>query len=253
MEITGINNQTVKEVVKLQQKKYRNETGKFLLEGVKSIEEALDYGIEFDKIFVLSEKGGKYGGKYKFPENILIETNSAVLKKISTTDTPPDVVGVAYQPKNNFDKLKTSKRVILLENISDAGNLGTIIRSAVAFNMDSIVLYGETIDLYNPKCVRSSVGNLWKTNIVSLKTVKELNNYFSDFERVATLPKTESSVMFKDWTPSEKVLMMFGSEADGLSEDLKKYATKNLTIEMSEKVESLNLSVSASLVMYKMM
>ena len=249
MEITAINNSLVKETVKLQQKKYRTETGKFLLEGYKSVYEAVNSGIEVEHVFVLSGKSDRYS----FIKSELIKTNEAVLKKISTTDSAPEVVAVAIQPKADYKKLKTSKRVVLLENISDAGNLGTIIRSAVAFKIDAIVLYGDTVDLYNPKCVRSAVGNLWKTNIVQLKTISELSEYFSDFERVATLPKTENSVWFKDWTPSVKTLMMFGSEADGLSDELKKFATKNLTIEMSENVESLNLSVSAGVVMYKMM
>ena len=248
MEITGVNNNLVKDVVRLQQKKYRNESGKFLLEGYKSVYEAVKSGVEVEYVFVLAEKADKYN----FVNCELIQTTSAVLKKISTTDSAPEVVAVGYQPHNDYEKLKNSKKVVLLENISDAGNLGTIIRTAAAFSIDAIILYGDTVDLYNPKCVRSAVGNLWKTNIITMKTISELDKYFADFERVATLPKTENSMWLNDWIPSEKTLMMFGSEADGLTEDLKNYATKNLTIEMNKEVESLNLSVSASIIMYKM-
>lgn len=248
MEITGINNQLVKETVKLQQKKYRTESGKFLLEGYKCIYEAFKSGLDFEHVFVLSEKADKY----KFINDKLIHTTEAVLKKISTTDSAPECVAVAFQPENNLDKLKTSKKAILLENISDAGNLGTIIRSAAAFNVDAIILFGDTVDLYNPKCVRSAVGNLWKIKIFKIKTLKELSEHFSDYERIATLPKTKNSVWLKDWTPMGKTLVMFGSEADGLSDDLINYATKNLTIEMSSDIESLNLSISAGVIMYKL-
>jgi TrmH family RNA methyltransferase len=172
------------------------------------------------------------------------------LKKISTTDTPPEVVGVAFQPKNDMEKLKTSNKVVLLENISDAGNLGTIIRTASAFNIESIILYGKTVDLYNPKCVRSAVGNLWKTNIVNIDKVEVLDKYFKDYERVATLPKSDNTVWFREWKPQEKTLLMFGSEADGLSEELIQYSNKRVTIEMTQSVESLNLSVSAGVFMY---
>lgn len=249
MEITSINNDLVKETVKLQQKKYRMESGKFLLEGNKGVTEAFNSGkVKIDYVFVLSEKSDKYS----YLDCEIIKTNNAVLKKISTTDSAPEIVGVAYQPKNDFKLLEKSKKVVLLENISDAGNLGTIIRTASAFNIESIVLYGDTVDVYNPKCVRSSVGNLWKTNIITIKSIDDLKKYFSDFERVATLPKTQNSIWLNDWTPSEKVLVMFGSEADGLSENLINYATNNLTIKMNEKVESLNLSISAGLIMYKL-
>lgn len=245
MEITSVNNELVKETVKLQQKKYRENN--FLLEGFKAVEEAHLSGLKFERAFV--EKNKK--GKYLFLNCEVIETNEAVLKKISTTNTPPEIVAVAYQKENSFEKL--GNKVILLENIRDLGNLGTIIRTAVAFGIDSIVLYGETVDLYNPKVVRSAVGNLWKINIVQIKTKEELNKYFSDYDCYGTLPKAENSKYLSDIQfKSSKNVIMFGSEADGLSEDLKNFATDNITIEMNKNVESLNLSVSASIVMYKL-
>ena len=249
IEITSVNNDLVKETVKLQQKKYRNEKGLFLLEGYKCIFEAVNFGLKIAKIFVSKEKLNEYN----FVKSEIISTNQAVLKKISTTDSAPEAVAVAYQLKNNVNNLANSKRVVLLENISDAGNLGTIIRTAAAFKIDSIVLYGGTVDIYNPKCVRSTVGNLWKVNIVHIDSIKELEKYFNDFERVATLPKTNNSVWFNDWKPKTKVLMMFGAESSGLSDELKDFANQNLTIEMNKDVESLNLSISAGIVMHKML
>ena len=249
MKITSVNNQLIKDVIKLQQKKYRTESDLFLLEGYKSVYEAYQSGIKLKHVFVLSDKADRYN----FIEQELILTTSAVLKKISTTDSAPEVVAVGKQPKNNPETLKESNKVVLLENVSDAGNLGTIIRTAVAFGVRSIVLFGDTVDLYNPKCVRSTVGNLWKINIVHVKELETLKRYFSDYDRVATLPLVTNSIMFNDWKPSEKTLVMFGSEADGLSDELKNYASTNLTIEMSENVESLNLSVSAGVIMHKLM
>ena len=113
MEITGVNNNLVKDVVRLQQKKYRNESGKFLLEGYKSVYEAVKSGVEVEYVFVLAEKADKYN----FVNCELIKTTSAVLKKISTTDSAPEVVAVGYQPHNDYEKLKNSKKVVLLENI----------------------------------------------------------------------------------------------------------------------------------------
>ena len=248
MEITALNNQIVKETAKLQQKKYREETNLFLLEGYKSVYEAVQCGIELERVFVLSEKANKYN----FIKQELIKTTSAVLKKLSTTESAPEVVAVGKQLKNDYEKLKSATNVILLENISDAGNLGTIIRSAAAFNIDSIILYGNTVDLYNPKCVRASVGNLWKINIIVIKSFEQLKKFFNDYERVATLPKTDDSIFLKNWTSKKKTLVMFGSEADGLSDELINYSTQKLTIEMRNDVESLNLSTSASIVMYKL-
>lgn len=246
MEITSVNNELVKETAKLQQKKYRGD--KFLLEGFKAVEEANLSGIKIEKAFV--EKNKK--GKYLFLNCEIIETNEAVLKKISTTSTPPEIVAVAIQKEGAFDNL--GDNVLLLENIRDLGNLGTIIRTAVAFGVDSIVLYGETVDLYNPKVVRSAVGNLWKINIVQMASVAELEKYFSGYERFGTLPKSSNSEYLSKIKFSDKPkLVMFGSEAEGLSDDLKQFADNNITIEMKENVESLNLSISAGVVMYQIL
>lgn len=239
MKITSVNNDLVKETAKLLQRKYRKD--KFLLEGTKCIEEAIEFGLEIENLFVF--EGSK---EFREFEN-RIETTEAVLSKISSTESPPKAVAVAKQLQRKWSN--DYKKVVLLENIKDAGNLGTILRTAAAFNVDAVVLYGDTVDLYNPKCIRSSVGNLWKIPVFEFDDL----SVFAEYERVATLPKSKKSVWLKDYNPAEKCLIMFGAESTGLSNELKDLATKNVTIEMSEKVESLNLSVSAAVILYKLL
>lgn len=245
MKITSVNNDLVKETAKLLKGKYRDETGLFLIEGEKGVKEAISAGVNIERIFVLEGING-------YPEEKIIETSEAVLSKISDAKSAPKVVAVAHQIKTEVNDIKNAKRVILLEGIKDAGNLGTILRTASAFEIDGIVLYGDTVDLYNPKCVRSTVGCLWKTPVIKVENFKGLKDIFTPFERVATLPKGDNVIGLSDYKPSEKVLIMFGSEADGLSEELKNFATKNVTIEMAENVESLNLSISVGVVAYKL-
>ena len=242
MIIKSTNNEIVKETAKLLQKKYRDATNLFLLEGDKCIEEALNSNIEIIKIFKLE-------GYNKFPD--AIEVTEAVLSKISSTTTPPKTIAVA---KKNINIWSDSyKHIILLENIKDPGNLGTILRTAAAFNIDAVILYGDTIDLYNPKCVRSSVGNLWKMPVFEIKDFRALETKFKDYERIATLPKSENTIWLKDYKPLEKFLIMFGAESTGLSNELKNFATNNITIEMNNNVESLNLSISAGIILYKIL
>ena len=248
IEITSLTNETVKETVKLQQKKYREETGLFLLEGFKPVEEALENGVEILKIFLKDESLFN-----KIPAGVeVIKTNDAVLKKISTTDSAPSIVAIGKQKTASREWLSRANKIVLFEGIKDAGNLGTILRTASAFGIDGVILFGETVDLYNPKCVRSSVGNLWKNNILKLENLSELQKILSDFVKIGTLPKCENSVYLNDFSFPEKSCLFFGSEADGLSEDLKKITDTNVTIEMKNSVESLNLGVSASIIMYKM-
>ncbi len=243
--ITSINNELVKETVRLQQKKYRDKENKFLLEGFKSIEEAYNAGVKIEYVFTTDEK------KYSFLGEKVILTTEPVLKKVSTTDSAPDAVGVGIKKVYSIEDLKGARKVVLLENIKDLGNLGTILRTAVAFGADAVVLYGkECADLYNPKCVRSTVGNLWKIPVVYIEEFSGLQ-IFKEFERVATLPR--ATQYLKNFNIKEPMLVMFGSEADGLSEDLINFATKEVKIEMASKVESLNLSVSCAVVLYELM
>lgn len=243
MKITSVNNELIKETAKLAQKKFRDESGLFLLEGEKCISEAINSGITIKHLFVTEG----YKGFESFDK---IETTGAVLSKISTTVSAPKCVAVGEQVKrewnNNYNK------VVLLEDIKDAGNLGTILRTSAAFGVDAVILYGDTVDLYNPKCVRSSVGNLWKVPVFNIKEKSLLDKIFKDYERIATLPKSEKTLYLKSYKPAEKLVIMFGAESVGLSKDLKDFATKNITIEMLPYVESLNLSISVGVVLYKM-
>lgn len=246
MEITSVNNEVVKNTVKLQQKKYRNSENKFLLEGYKAIKEAFDAGITIEKIFVDKNKTKEYD----FLKDKIIQTTEPVLKKLSTTDSAPEAVAVGIQKIYDFDVLKKAKKVVLLEEIKDLGNLGTILRTAVAFQAEAIVLYGDSTDIYNPKCVRASVGNLWKMPIFQIKDFNLLEQIFGKFQRIATLPRSKN--LLKNFKAELPVLIMFGSEADGLSEELIKFSTNSVKIEMAETVESLNLAVSVSIILYEL-
>lgn len=239
MKITSTNNDLIKEIVKLKNKK----TDRFLIEGQKAIQEAYNANIKIEYLFVLEGKEDLYD----FCKIEKITASEHVLKKISTTDSAPTAVAVGYKKKLDNSPLKNKKTVALFENIKDAGNLGTIIRSAAAFGINDIVLYGNTVDEYNPKCIRSCAGNFWKVNIYHIKDFSELSELFANFERIATLPHGKNKLN----NNSKNKLIMFGSEAEGLSDELKKFASEILTLETNNKVESLNLSVSAGIVFYK--
>ena len=244
MDITSVNNDQVKDAVRLQQKKYRDSEDKFLLEGFKAIEEAFYAGLNIEKIFVSFGKENSYS----FLKDKIILTTEAVLKKISTTESAPEAVAVAYKKHYSNNILKAAKKVVLLENVKDLGNLGTILRTSAAFGVDAVILYGDCADIYNPKCVRASVGNLWKIPVYNFKNIDDLK-FFEDFQRIATLPRAEN--FLRDLKTSKKCLVMFGSEADGLSGELIKFSTEHVKIEMKSNVESLNLSVSCAIVLYK--
>ena len=149
MIITSLDNDNVKKWKKLCKKKYRDEYGIYLVEGEHLVEEAYKSGV-LDKVLVLD------GEDYSY-DNI-IYVSYEVMKSISSLDTPNKIMGICKKKENNE---LIGKRFLLLDGVQDPGNLGTIVRSAVAFGIDTIILSNETVDLYNPKVLRSTQGMIF--------------------------------------------------------------------------------------------
>ncbi|MCK5176498.1 MAG: RNA methyltransferase, partial [Candidatus Aenigmarchaeota archaeon] len=164
-QIFGLQNPIVKMAFSLQQKKNRQKTGMFLIEGFKGVEDALNYGLEITHIFLNSSHKEKI---LYYPKNLIYLVDDKILKKISTTDTPPEILAIAKQFKYSIKDLFKDKNplIIVLENIKDPGNLGTVIRTSKAANASGIILTGDTTDLFNPKTVRSAAANLWKIPVI---------------------------------------------------------------------------------------
>lgn len=248
MEITSTTNNLVKDIAKLAQKKYRNETKLFLIEGQKAVEEAFALGLKFENIFILKEKAPKYA---QFKNAIY--TNDAVMKKISTTETAPEILAVAKQIDFNIKDITSKNKLVLLENIKDSGNLGTIFRTCTALGVDGIILSGDTVDVYNPKTVRSAVGNLFKIPFISIKNTNEIKEIFPNHEILATVVPQKNTHSIIGLKLKEKSIIMFGSEANGLSEDSIKFADKKITIPISKEVESLNLSTAVTICVWELL
>lgn len=244
--IETVSSNKIKEISKLHQKKYRDELGLYICEGSKIIEELYNTKAEVKEVFVLN---GNKTFDFKCP---IYTVDESIMKKISTTDTPCEVLAIVKKKEqviNNFIKLK---KIILLDSISDPGNLGTIIRSAAAFNIEGIILFGNCVDLYSTKVIRSAAGNYFKTPIISIKDINELKEKFNNHTLITTALSKENNISINECKKFEKYIIMFGNEAKGLSSDLIKLSKKNIKIDMAKDVESLNLSVTASIIMYEL-
>jgi len=248
MEITSTTNNLVKETAKLSQKKYRTQTKLFLIEGQKAVEEAFALHIQFENVFVLKEKATKYS---QFKNAVFV--NNAVMKKITTTETEPEIIAVAKQLNFSEKEISQKNKIILLENIKDNGNLGTIVRTCTALGIDAIMLVGDTADIYNPKTVRSAVGNLFKIPFISIKSVNEAKNLLKEHKFLATVVPQAGAENITNTKLPQKAVIMFGSEADGLTAEAVKIADKKITIPISKKVESLNLSTAVTICVWELM
>ena len=239
MLYTSIDNKKIKDIKKLNSKKYRDKTNLFLVEGEHLVLEAYKKGY-LKELFLESDT--------IFPLNV--ETNyltNNVINYISELETPQNVIGICNKLKKN----EIGNRILILEDIQDPGNLGTIIRSSVAFNIDTIVLSKNCVDLYNSKVVRASQGMLFHINIITedlfefLPKLKDLN--FKIYGTRVTHGKSIKSI-----EKNSKFAIIMGNEGNGMSDEISELCDEFVYIDMNSACESLNVGVAASIILYEL-
>ena len=246
-QITSVTNKKIVEYSKLANKKYRQETGLFCVEGEKAYEDIVNSNIKIEQIFVTEN----YENISRLQENITTIVSESIMKKLSTSDTPPKIFTIAHQNIINFDDMiNGSHRILLLDGISDAGNMGTLIRLAVGFNFDLIILANNCVDVYNPKVLRASTGNFFKIDFAILKNnndLKKLNNH----QFIMTDLYAKSSFSPEEINLKKDFVLVFGSEANGISKEILNFSHDNLKIK-TKNVESLNVATAGAIIMYEL-
>lgn len=239
MYISSINNEYIKEISKLNEKKYRDKSNKYLIEGLHLVIEALKYDI-IDTIIIRED--------FNYETNIKhIIVSSEVMKKLSDNPSIPKIMAVVNKKESTIK----GNKILLLDRLQDPGNLGTIIRSAVAFNFDTIILSNDTVDLYNSKVLRSTQGMLFNINILRqdlTNVINELKN--NNYTTYGT--KVDNGNDVKEINNTNKFALIIGNEGTGISDNILKQCDKYLYIKMNNNCESLNAGVAASILMYEM-
>lgn len=237
MLISSVNNDKIKELVKLKDKKYRDKYDMFFIEGKDLCDIAYQNGL-LREIYILDGYDYIYEGiPYTF-------VSYEVMKKLSDMASVSGYFGICSKKVEG----ELGDRILVLDDIQDPGNLGTIIRSAVAFNFDTIVASYGTVDMYNPKVVRSTKGMIFNENIIVRDIVsflKELDGYMIYGTDV------KDGVNIKNEDIPKKVAIVIGNEGNGISNDVRELCHKFIYIDMNENCESLNAGVSASIIMYE--
>ena len=237
--IKSLNNKRIKELSKLLIKKYRDNEDKFLVEGEHLVEEAQKAGLLLEVI-----KCEDCDLEYDVDTTLV---TYEVLKKLTNSKNPQKVVGVVKKLSNS----KIGDRIIVLDNLQDPGNLGTIIRSSVAFNMDTIVLSEATVDLYNDKVVRSSEGMMFHINIVK-RNIDKLIDELHEKGYIILGTKVDGGTEINDIQKNLKYAIVVGNEGAGVRKSILDKCDKYLYIPMNSQCESLNVGVATSIIMYEL-
>lgn len=234
--ITSVDNKKIKEISRLNNRKYRKETGLFVVEGEHLVEEAFKHNL-LKEVYSLYETS--------YPNSEIVSQN--VMRKLSNLDTIPSIIGVCIFKEEK----EIGNKILILDDIQDPGNLGTIIRSSVAFNIDTIVLSTNTVDLYNPKVIRATQGMMFNINIITrdlIPFVQELKE--KKYKIYST--NVVNGIEVKSIENKSNYAIIMGNEGSGVKQELQDMGDANIYIKMNPLCESLNVGVATSIILYEL-
>ncbi len=242
MLITSLDNDRIKGYIKLKDRKYRKKTNTFIVEGRHLVLEAYKAGKIIELILEKDEV---------LPLDLpIVYVTNEIINKISEMDNPSTVMALC---KMDEKEEVVGNKILMLDGVQDPGNLGTIIRSSLAFNVDTIVLSPDCVDLYNPKVIRSTQGMIFGLNIVR----KDLESVIEDLKQ-KEIPVYGTNVEYgEDVTylkEKDKIRygLVMGNEGQGVRREILDMCDKYLFIDMNDKVESLNVAVATSILLYEL-
>lgn len=240
MLYTSIENKKIKSIKKLDQKKFRDETSEFVVEGDHLVMEAF-------KANILKEVIALEG---TIIDKVDVEINyatSSVLKYISSLSTPPKVIGICKKIKEKPLKDK----ILILDGIQDPGNLGTIIRNCVAFNISDIIVSSDTTDVYSPKVLRATQGMIFNVNIIK-RDLGEIIYLLKNSGYTIYGTKVNGGKSVKNIEKKEKFAIIMGNEGNGVKKENLDLCSEYIYIDMNNKCESLNVGVATGIILYEL-
>lgn len=257
--ITSRDNQWVKLACSLKQKKGRLANQRVFVEGMRVVSDAVQHGIQ-DAICFVSPKGRDNEGFQKLYDQgtalgwSFFAVTDSVYDKLKDTKSPQGIAAMLPFFAYTFSTLPpiaANQSVVYLQDIQDPGNLGTIVRTAAAANVGAVFLSDDSADVYNDKTIRSAMGAIFKVPVVQNVTEDELKKFCTSQGRLVYGTAPQGTVSYDKADYSVPVVLAFGNEGNGLNHSFIAGCDQVLTIPMRRNTESLNLSMSVGIVIYK--
>ncbi|KAF2341476.1 TrmH family RNA methyltransferase [Flavobacterium tistrianum] len=253
-QITSVQNPYIKSLVLLQEKaKARKQTGTFLIEGQREISLAIKGGYEIETVLFLPElvSESEINKLIQNPFQI-IEINKEVYQKLAYRDTTEGILAVAKTKPLKLSDLKLSDNplILVVESLEKPGNIGAVLRTADAANLDAVLVANPKSDLYNPNIVRSSVGCLF-TNQIATGTSEEIISFLKEKKINFYSATLQNSTSYHTQNFTTPTALVVGTEATGLTQQWRDEATQNIIIPMQGEIDSMNVSVAAAILIFE--
>lgn len=235
---------------KLNQKKYRHEYGCFIVEGKKGVLDALASGQEVVQLVMTRQFANLEEDFGENQEKLIVDERD--FARLAETVTPSGIAAVVRMPNRNLNELAKGQLIVVLEDIRDPGNLGTMIRTADWFGVDGILLLGGA-DPYQSKVVRSSMGSIFHLPLFNSQDhVQDLEQLKKNgFEIVVTRPELANEKKSQNLDKNHKIALVFGNESQGTSRAIDELADRSLSIAKYGQAESLNVAVSFGILLHQ--
>ena len=252
--ITSKDNKIIKHIKKLADKKYRDQNNCYIVEGIKLVEEAIQEDAEIEKIVICEECTNtseiSKSLMYEIAKYNCIYVTEKIFKTISQVMNPQGIMAIIKKSKERPTIKYDEDIIVALDDIQDPGNLGTILRTVDSIGLKQLIVSKGTADVYNPKVVRSSMGAIFRVEVIEVENLKETIEAMkrNNFELVVTSLQTESSIYDVEY---KKKIIVIGNEANGVSKEIQDMADKKIKIPMLGKTESLNASVATAIILYE--
>ncbi len=253
--ISSLNNDSIKYLKKLYKTRKRKQENKFILEGARIIEEATKAGVDFDQIFMTPQF--KENNKFADIKIINYENTNmkcverSILEDIADTVSPQGIIAIVNKPEYQFEKIKNRNKLLVLDQVQDPGNMGTLIRTAVASGMDGILALKGCVDIYNLKVIRATMGAIFNIPVLTRMDLDQFIKISNTYNYNIISSDSENGKLYNKIDYNEPFMIVIGNEGRGIRSEIISLSDKIVKIPIIGDIDSLNAAVAGGIILYK--
>lgn len=256
IKIESAENSKIKLVKKLSNKKNRDEENKIVIEGINLVKEAVERGISIDFILISENYAmDDFVGRCVENNSVLVyQVSEIILNKIVDAENGVGIIAVIAKPTfsiNELHEIVDDGNVLVLDRIQDPGNMGTMIRTAVAAGYKMVIATKGTVDAFSPKVLRATAGMIFEIPVVYIENIDNIIGILRKANKKIVVTVVEGGEVYFNQDLKHEIALVIGNEGNGVSEEIKKLADIKVTIPMQGEIESLNAAVSAAILMFE--